>query len=158
MLLSRPPLAPPRRKKPVRLACFRHAASVYPEPGSNSPSELSETILHTSKASEMASRRSTSGSSRSPPLFDCQRAPRRRSVRSPSLERGRTSYQPASPAVKTCSRPNATSGDPFWSPARCSDDPDVPPSRRPLLYSLWHPGLGAYPARCQPAPVPAMRV
>ena len=29
----------------VRLACFRHAASVYPEPGSNSPSELSESIL-----------------------------------------------------------------------------------------------------------------
>jgi hypothetical protein len=28
----------------VRLACFRHAASVYPEPGSNSPSELSGTI------------------------------------------------------------------------------------------------------------------
>ena len=29
-------------KGAVRLACFRHAASVYPEPGSNSPSELSE--------------------------------------------------------------------------------------------------------------------
>ena len=26
------------RRKPVRLACIRHAASVYPEPGSNSPS------------------------------------------------------------------------------------------------------------------------
>ena len=34
VLLSRPPL--PRRA--VRLACFRHAASVDPEPGSNSPS------------------------------------------------------------------------------------------------------------------------
>src|SRR5439155_8551158 len=34
--LSRPPLA--GRSPPVRLACFRHAASVYPEPGSNSPS------------------------------------------------------------------------------------------------------------------------
>jgi hypothetical protein len=34
-------------KGAVRLACFRHAASVYPEPGSNSPSELSESpILH----------------------------------------------------------------------------------------------------------------
>ena len=47
MLLSRPPLSPPRRTGTVRLACFRHAASVYPEPGSNSPSELSESpILH----------------------------------------------------------------------------------------------------------------
>jgi hypothetical protein len=45
VLLSRPPLTPTRRSAPVRLACFRHAASVYPEPGSNSPSELSGTIL-----------------------------------------------------------------------------------------------------------------
>ena len=37
-LLSRPPLTV--RKRSVRLACFRHAASVYPEPGSNSPSEI----------------------------------------------------------------------------------------------------------------------
>ena len=41
MLLSRPPLT--ARRRPVRLACFRHAASVYPEPGSNSPSELPKT-------------------------------------------------------------------------------------------------------------------
>ncbi len=43
MLLSRPPLTP--RRMPVRLACFRHAASVYPEPGSNSPSELPRTLV-----------------------------------------------------------------------------------------------------------------
>jgi hypothetical protein len=36
VLLTRPPL--PRLLKGVRLACVRHAASVYPEPGSNSPS------------------------------------------------------------------------------------------------------------------------
>src|SRR5260221_8542378 len=36
VLLTRPPL--PARKQGVRLACVRHAASVYPEPGSNSPS------------------------------------------------------------------------------------------------------------------------
>ena len=28
----------PKQEKDVRLACVRHAASVYPEPGSNSPS------------------------------------------------------------------------------------------------------------------------
>jgi hypothetical protein len=35
VLLTRPPLA--FRKMPVRLACVKHAASVCPEPGSNSP-------------------------------------------------------------------------------------------------------------------------
>ena len=38
MLLTRPPLKYPRRDLFVRLACVRHAASVHPEPGSNSPS------------------------------------------------------------------------------------------------------------------------
>src|SRR5581483_4666918 len=32
---------PPERNQDVRLACVRHAASVYPEPGSNSPSKYS---------------------------------------------------------------------------------------------------------------------
>ena len=33
--------SPSVKRKDVRLACVRHAASVYPEPGSNSPSVLS---------------------------------------------------------------------------------------------------------------------
>ena len=37
VLLTRPPLALSRRRKLARLACIRHAASVRPEPGSNSP-------------------------------------------------------------------------------------------------------------------------
>ena len=47
-LLTRPPLGCPmirpklpRRDIPVRLACVRHAASVHPEPGSNSHFHLS---------------------------------------------------------------------------------------------------------------------
>ena len=36
-LRTRPPLSPPRRGNTVRLACIRPAASVHPEPGSNSP-------------------------------------------------------------------------------------------------------------------------
>ena len=36
MFLTRPPRDPPE-DEPVRLACIRHAASVDPEPGSNSP-------------------------------------------------------------------------------------------------------------------------
>jgi hypothetical protein len=73
VLLSRPPLCLTRRRNTVRLACFRHAASVYPEPGSNSPSELSGAIhpLQDTMASDDLNR-----SSRSPPLFDSQRAPR----------------------------------------------------------------------------------
>ena len=35
-LLTRPPLSFPRMKNFVRLACVKHAASVHPEPGSNS--------------------------------------------------------------------------------------------------------------------------
>ena len=37
MLLTRPPLSP--LKGTVRLACIKHAASVCPEPGSNSPNK-----------------------------------------------------------------------------------------------------------------------
>ena len=35
-LLTRPPLIRPRRDFTVRLECVMHAASVHPEPGSNS--------------------------------------------------------------------------------------------------------------------------
>ena len=35
-LLTRPPLSNPRRNCSVRLECVMHAASVHPEPGSNS--------------------------------------------------------------------------------------------------------------------------
>ena len=39
VLLRRSPLSASRRTPTARLACLRHAASVRPEPGSNSPSE-----------------------------------------------------------------------------------------------------------------------
>ena len=40
-LLTRSPLSPPNKSPvdPVRLACVKHAASVRPEPGSNSPNK-----------------------------------------------------------------------------------------------------------------------
>ena len=37
ILLTRPPLSSDRNQILVRLACMKHAASVRPEPGSNSP-------------------------------------------------------------------------------------------------------------------------
>ena len=40
-LLTRPPLSKARRLYSVRLACVRHAASVNPEPGSNSHVKIS---------------------------------------------------------------------------------------------------------------------
>ena len=40
-LLTRPPLSLSRKKNFVRLACVKHAASVYPEPGSNSHVQFS---------------------------------------------------------------------------------------------------------------------
>ena len=41
MLLTRSPLSPKVQapSDPVRLACVKHAASVHPEPGSNSPTK-----------------------------------------------------------------------------------------------------------------------
>src|SRR5215475_4609040 len=41
VLLTRSPLEHPRRGLSVRLACVKHAASVRPEPGSNSPNKNS---------------------------------------------------------------------------------------------------------------------
>ena len=43
ILLTRPPLSSDRSQILVRLACIKHAASVRPEPGSNSP--LSESFI-----------------------------------------------------------------------------------------------------------------
>ena len=40
MLLTRTPLGAGLLPRPVRLACIRHAAGVYPEPGSNSQSRF----------------------------------------------------------------------------------------------------------------------
>jgi hypothetical protein len=40
VLLTRPPLSLSLLKGRVRLACIRHAASVHPEPGSNSSSRI----------------------------------------------------------------------------------------------------------------------
>src|SRR5690606_28747497 len=39
VLLTRSPLIHPRKGFSVRLACVKHAASVRPEPGSNSPTQ-----------------------------------------------------------------------------------------------------------------------
>src|SRR5207302_346010 len=39
VLLTRSPLEYPRRSLSARLACVKHAASVRPEPGSNSPTK-----------------------------------------------------------------------------------------------------------------------
>ncbi len=46
-LLTRSPLSNPRRSYPVRLACVRHAASVRPEPGSNSQKVVSKASFQT---------------------------------------------------------------------------------------------------------------
>ena len=45
VLLTRSPLNETRRLHSVRLACIRHAASVHPEPGSNSPFDIDSTLM-----------------------------------------------------------------------------------------------------------------
>src|SRR6476469_6223482 len=47
VLLTRSPLEYPRRGLSARLACVKHAASVRPEPGSNSPLKNNTTTTHT---------------------------------------------------------------------------------------------------------------
>ena len=63
MLLTRSPLIHPRRGFTARLACVKHAASVRPEPGSNSP------LMSVGSAPEGAftdyGKRSTTGNQRS---------------------------------------------------------------------------------------------
>ena len=44
VLLTRSPLEYPRKGLSARLACVKHAASVRPEPGSNSPTKIFEKI------------------------------------------------------------------------------------------------------------------
>ena len=51
-LLTRPPLTRPRRASSVRLECVMHAASVNPEPGSNS---LKISISHAESPSRIIS-------------------------------------------------------------------------------------------------------
>src|SRR3954451_23562972 len=45
VLLTRSPLVYPRKGLTARLACVKHAASVRPEPGSNSPTKSGPTNL-----------------------------------------------------------------------------------------------------------------
>ena len=49
VLLTRSPLTTTRRQWPVRLACVKHAASVRPEPGSNSPKKNKKSRRKTSR-------------------------------------------------------------------------------------------------------------
>ena len=50
VLLTRPPLKYPRRGLFARLACVRRAASVRPEPGSNSPKKVRSCSLSRAEA------------------------------------------------------------------------------------------------------------
>src|SRR5690606_23737146 len=50
VLLTRSPLEYPRRGLSARLACVKHAASVRPEPGSNSPLRLRNDRHHETHA------------------------------------------------------------------------------------------------------------
>ena len=52
VLLTRSPLVYPRRGLTVRLACVKHAASVRPEPGSNSPLKTKQNHQHESDSQQ----------------------------------------------------------------------------------------------------------
>src|SRR4051812_40467343 len=52
VLLTRSPLVYSRRSLTARLACVKHAASVRPEPGSNSPKKKKTASTRESKTEE----------------------------------------------------------------------------------------------------------
>ena len=52
-LLTRPPLTQPRRASSVRLECVMHAASVHPEPGSNSQTNCISSAVAVRSLSEL---------------------------------------------------------------------------------------------------------
>src|SRR5690606_30642679 len=51
VLLTRSPLVYSRRSLTARLACVKHAASVRPEPGSNSPLKIVDVHVHEARGS-----------------------------------------------------------------------------------------------------------
>ena len=53
VLLTRSPLVYPRRGLTARLACVKHAASVRPEPGSNSPLKSSDVVVSDAESSNL---------------------------------------------------------------------------------------------------------
>ena len=55
VLLTRSPLESPQRALSVRLACVKHAASVRPEPGSNSPNKNQKTLFRTIRSKQPVS-------------------------------------------------------------------------------------------------------
>ena len=62
MLLTRSPLSPKTQalSDPVRLACVKHAASVHPEPGSNSPTKTKNKTHQKQQAQKMVQARKQS--------------------------------------------------------------------------------------------------
>ena len=68
MFLTRPPRTPPEGD-PVRLACIRHAASVNPEPGSNSPPNCRRSFRKSDRSLFHVVRASSTMRPRSPNLL-----------------------------------------------------------------------------------------
>ena len=97
-LLSRPPLGSALRPYPVRLTCFMHAASVYPEPGSNSPTEMRGLAVATSSEGSPACRFLT-GSPVTLHLSRCSAPLGGAQTRLSSLRRRPPSVNRAAPAV-----------------------------------------------------------
>jgi hypothetical protein len=63
VLLTRSPLEHPRKGLSVRLACVKHAASVRPEPGSNSPNKNPSLTrrIHNRRKSDLTKRHQKTG-------------------------------------------------------------------------------------------------
>src|SRR5690606_28062545 len=115
VLLTRSPLEYPRRGLSARLACVKHAASVRPEPGSNSPTKTGKPKpgkqkcqTHQPAENPPTSRHKKPGTGLSDTLLSSQRPithqkPPRKSRQAPGAQphpprhRNRRFYHPSSP-------------------------------------------------------------
>src|SRR6201996_336467 len=123
VLLTRSPLEHPRRGLSVRLACVKHAASVRPEPGSNSPNK-------------------------NPPPHQAGQHPIRENpitARHHKLASKKTTTPPTRGA-KGMAKKTTTKTKP---PNTLLSSQTTPISRQPCYYTLWHRNgqLAAAPRR-----------
>src|SRR3954453_19004726 len=89
VLLTRSPLVYSRRSLTARLACVKHAASVRPEPGSNSPLKSSDAALEsTAPILEMSRQETITDYCQNYRSYQRDRRPRRPADRAFEVRRG----------------------------------------------------------------------
>ena len=103
VLLTRSPLEYPRKGLSARLACVKHAASVRPEPGSNSPSKNKHPTPTTPKGTTSTRKREPHPLTKNKPQQKCQNSlPKKPSTpKQPTTQKQMTNHPDANGAKQT---------------------------------------------------------